>query len=225
MNSIELQMVSWKRINMDNSYQSTQQYYDSNADHYLERAQIANESSQIVQIEKFVSQLFGKRVLDAGCGGGRFIPEFLSRGIDLYAVDFSATTIQKLQPMYPKANLLAMNFMKLDFPDLYFDGIWACASVMHLKKKDLLLVLSEFKRTLKKRGSLFINLKEGIGEQLISEKNGQRLISFYTKEELKISLESAGFEITELKLVPDNELTGRKIVSKPNWIAVFARRL
>ena len=82
-----------------------------------------------------------------------------------------------------------MDLRKLDFKDKSFDGIWCCASFIHLPKKYAENVLKEFNRILKEPGILFLGLKEGTSEGLESSVNLSReevFISHYTQKNIKI---------------------------------------
>ncbi len=191
-------------------YEETKKNYNRGIDWHIQKSSSYNWKNQI---ERFVKGLKGKRVLDAGCGGGRDIAEFIKRGIEVDGIDYSRETIKKCKEQFPKATFYEGDMRKIDLPDNTYDGIWACASLLNLKKKDILLVLFKFKRILKSNGKLFISVKEGEGERMIKDRAGQRFFSFYSLRELKRLVEKAGFKVNYTEIVPDAELTGK--ISKP----------
>ena len=72
-----------------------------------------------------------------------------------------------------------MRFQDMDFRDA-FDGIWACASLLHVPKREIAEVLSRCIRALKLQGACYMSFKLGEGEV---RRNG-RLFNNYTEESL-----------------------------------------
>ena len=70
-----------------------------------------------------------------------------------------------------------MLFDQLDYVN-EFDGIWACASLLHVSRDDMVNVLCLVKRALKENGTLYLSYKYGTMQR---EKDG-RLFSDYTEE-------------------------------------------
>src|SRR3990170_4876613 len=84
--------------------------------------------------ELFLSKLPAHAaVLDAGCGPGRDSKYFCSAGHDITGIDLSSKFIQMARQAVPKATFTLMDLRKITFPDQSFDGIWACASLLHLE--------------------------------------------------------------------------------------------
>lgn len=106
----------------------------------------------------------------------------------------------------------------LDFPENTFDGIWVCASFLHIPKKDAKNTLVGFRRVLKSNELLYISVKQGLEEKFV-EKEGYRgrtkFFAFYTEEEFKNLLESCNFNI--LKIIIEKK--------KDTWINIFATKI
>jgi len=103
----------------------------------------------------------------------------------------------------------------LNFPENTFDGLWACASFLHIPKNQAKNTLLGFKRVLKSNGLLFMSLKQGFGEKLVREKEfkeNKRFFALYTEEEIKNLFESCNFKI--LKIIINKD--------KDDWVNVFA---
>jgi ubiquinone/menaquinone biosynthesis C-methylase UbiE len=114
---------------------------------------------------------------------------------------------------------------KMNLPENKYDGVWVCTSILNLKKKDLPLALSEFKRVLKSHGKLFISVKKGSGERIIPDKFGKRFFSFYSLNELKELVSKSGFKITYTEVVPDAELAVKDPKEpKPDLICLYAEK-
>src|ERR1019366_7277192 len=56
-------------------------------------------------------------------------------------------------------------FDALDF-DNEFDGIWACASLLHIARRDLNSVLARLTKALKPNGVLYLSFKRGDSERM-----------------------------------------------------------
>jgi hypothetical protein len=77
--------------------------------------------------------------------------------------------------------------------------------------------LEEF---LKSNVLLFISVKKGKNEGLISNKVGERFFSFYTKEELIKLVEKIRFKIRYVEIIPDNKLIRMKSKG-PDWMCLY----
>ncbi len=162
--------------------------------------QFANHTDVMIPqfyLNKFISYLDGKKILDVGCGPGRDVRYFLDEGMKPYGVDLSSGLLKEAKKR-GKGNYLQMNMMKLGFKDKSFDGIWSLSSVLHIKKKDASIAAKEFSRVLKKGGVLFLGLKEGQGEIMKESPTipgAKRFYAFYEMHEAEELLRENGFEI------------------------------
>ena len=75
------------------------------------------------------------RVLDAGCGSGRDAKAFADRGFTVDAFDASPE-LAKLASTLIGQPVEVMSFADFDRHQMY-DGIWACASLIHVPVIDL----------------------------------------------------------------------------------------
>ena len=72
----------------------------------------------------------GERVLDWGCGNGRFYEVF--KEIDYYGVDISEKMIGIAKTKYPKAKFQVVEPSSLPFPNNFFDKIFSFAVFHHI---------------------------------------------------------------------------------------------
>lgn len=146
-----------KQVTQEKTDMSTIDYYNDNADAFVERTFDIDFS---VNHEKFLRYLPSTAsILDFGCGSGRDTKRFLELGYQVDAMDGSA----KLCEFASEKTGIAvhqMMFQDLDAKNQY-DGIWACASVLHLNSDELIEVLNKVVVALKERGILYISLKYG----------------------------------------------------------------
>lgn len=204
---------------MDNKeYLSTENYYNNHAQSFIDNT--FNLSSQMSPIlEDFVNRLPKNAVvLDVGCGSGRDSLSFLEKGFHVVAIDNSTELARHASDKINHPVLVAdiLNISQMDWTNK-FDGVWAMASLLHLKKEDLPLALDNCIGALKDGGVFFASFK--VGNHTGFDDKG-RFFSFYQQEELKELLENTGlFDKIEFKLNEDN--LQRADVS---WISVFAHK-
>ena len=133
----------------------TIEYYNENVSKFV------NDTQDVVFCatqDLFLSYLNeGNSILDLGCGSGRDTKYFLSKGYKVDAMDGSME-ICKVASDYTGINVKCLLFNELDEIDKY-DGIWACASILHLDRDDLIDVFNRIARALKDNGILYTSFK------------------------------------------------------------------
>ena len=152
----------------------TLNYYNQNADSFIEGTVSVNFKE--VQ-DKFLQMLSGKKILDFGCGSGRDTMYFLKSGFDVTATDGSEE-LCKYASEYTGIQVKQMLFQDLDEVD-YYDGIWACSSILHLSKNELRIVMNKMSRALKAGGIIYTSFKYGNFE---GERNGRFFTDFTIDE-------------------------------------------
>lgn len=136
---------------------NTIHYYNRNAEQFAQGT-VGLDLSEI-QI-KFLEEIPEKGyILDFGCGSGRDSKIFLEKGYEVDAVDGSET-LCRLASEYTGIKVKKMMFQELKEVDKY-DGIWACASILHTEKIQLPLVLRKIFSALKTNGVLYTSFKYG----------------------------------------------------------------
>ena len=108
------------------------------------------------------------RILDFGCGSGRDTKYFLSKGYDVDAIDGSVE-LCKIASEYTGIAVKQMLFEELDTVEEY-DGIWACASILHVAKNQLPDIIQKIATATKKNGTVYLSFKYGDFEGV---KNGR----------------------------------------------------
>lgn len=97
--------------------------------------------------------------LDIGCGTGSCSWYLAKEGFSVFGVDGSKTAIQKAKQRFRKENLEGVfkttDFVKLNFPDDFFDAIIDVCAIQHNPVNHVPLILHEIKRVLKPGGKLF----------------------------------------------------------------------
>ena len=162
---------------------ATIQYYDENAHAFFENTSNAN----LISIQnRFLSHIkTGRKILDLGCGSGRDARYFLDRGYEVEAIDGSSEMCRLA------ATLLSQSVKQMLFQDLQdidrYDGIWACASILHMKKAELPDMFRKIDVALKKEGVFYTSFKHGTFEGM---RNG-RYFTDLDKPALELILKDA----------------------------------
>lgn len=170
-------------------------YYDENAQTFYESSINADMSETL---ERFLSYLpKGAHILDAGSGTGRDTKYFLEKGYHVTAFDASIEMV-KMSSAYTRQPTLHMAFETMHFEEK-FDGIWACASLLHVKRENLTSVLSQIRSLLNKDGVFYCSFKLGDSD---FSKNG-RDFTCLTPSQLERLLKDSFFEIKFLWVTSD----------------------
>ena len=145
---------------------NTVNYYDKNAKTFIE----GTVSVDFARVQELFLQLLPSEgvVLDFGCGSGRDTKYFLEHGYEVDAIDGSIE-LCKLASEYTGINVKHMLFQELTDEEKY-DGIWACASILHVKKAELPEILQKMYVATKKKGIIYVSFKYGDFE---GERNGR----------------------------------------------------
>lgn len=116
--------------------------------------------------ERFLAHVpAGGRLLDAGSGSGRDAAWFKSRHYQVEAFDASPAMVQATRD-YADVPTKLMRFEDFAWP-YKFDGIWACASLLHVPRAVLPEVLARLLAHLQPEGVLYCSVKRGVEERLV----------------------------------------------------------
>lgn len=147
---------------MSQHSESTIQYYEHHADEYVrETLDVDMQSLHTPFLELIPS---GGTILDAGCGSGRDSRAFKDRGFAVTAIDASKGMADRASQLLDQP-VAVVRLQDLSFTS-EFDGIWACASLLHVPRQELNDVVFRMIRALKPNGVCFFSFKEGDGERL-----------------------------------------------------------
>ncbi len=136
-------------------------YYNNNSIKYKELwLDDFNNNYNFEIPDMFLSYLkFNSKILDLGCGTGRDSKYFFTKGYDVTSIDGSSEMC-KIASDLLKKEVKQINFLDIDYKNV-FDGIFACASLLHLSSDDLLIVLKKISIALKENGILYTCFKYG----------------------------------------------------------------
>ncbi|HVC32336.1 MAG TPA: NUDIX domain-containing protein [Chloroflexota bacterium] len=196
--------------------------YDRVAGEYAARNFGMTRDDRSLRFAKAISQQAPPerfRVLDAGCGPGRDSKWFHERGFQVTGVDLSAGMLVEARRRAPGVDFHQADLRKLDFPAGSFDGVWCCASLLHVPRADVPGVLASF-RLLLDHGYLYLAVKAGQGEEVEERGYGPgnpRFFTYFTRHEIELSVERAGFEVREVWE------DGPTPNARNGWVAILAQ--
>ncbi len=170
-------------------------YYNQNANDFFENTVNIDMSFWRGKFTALVTA--GGRILDAGCGSGRDSKAFIKEGFSVVAFDASSEMCKKASQLLGQ-EVWQMRFDEMSF-DEEFDGVWACASLLHANKNELSDVLMKINQALKNNGVFYASFKYGNGVTLRGERN---FIDF-TEESIKPYLVKTGFELIDSGITTD----------------------
>ena len=191
----------------------TIEYYNENVSKFV------NDTQDVVFCatqDLFLSYLNeGNSILDLGCGSGRDTKYFLSKGYKVDAMDGSME-ICKVASDYTGINVKCLLFNELDEIDKY-DGIWACASILHLDRDDLIDVFHRIARALKDNGILYTSFKYSEFEGM---RNGRYFTDFTIESFNEFQTNIPEF-IIEKKWITRDVRAGRE---DEKWLNLIMRK-
>ena len=169
-------------------------------EHYNERAvefwEGTRDHDVKQNIEALLHHIRGEsplRILDFGCGPGRDLAAFHTLGHEAIGLEGSPP-LAAMARTHSGCEVWEQNFLALQLPCEYFDGIFANASLFHVPRQELPRVLSELHTTLKPDGVLFASNPRGNNEE---GWNRGRYGSYHDLESWRALLTAAAF--TELE--------------------------
>ncbi|WP_137287163.1 class I SAM-dependent methyltransferase [Halorussus salinisoli] len=150
------------------------------------------------------------RIADVGCGPGWESATFADSGHEVVGVDLTPAFLRAASDRAPDAEFARMDMRSLGFADDAFDGLWACASFLHVPREDAPATLGEFRRVVRPGGVVFLSVKAGDGEtEGDTYDDDRRQFTLYRADELRELADVAGFEV--------------ETVSDGDWVQLLGR--
>lgn len=215
----ELNEVNWAPadIPLVDKYKTlagTSEYYRTNAASYCEGTVDFDLLDIYLRFLDFVPE--NGHILDLGCGSGRDSRYFLNAGYVVTAMDASndiAIYAEKIigQPV------MVSRFQEMSFCD-EFDAIWACASLLHCPRSQIVDVLGRVTKSLKPNGVAYISFKWGENETI---DNSGRYFNNYTLESLHQLID----QIKSLTIIDEWVENKQLREIKQKWVNIVVRRI
>jgi 2-polyprenyl-3-methyl-5-hydroxy-6-metoxy-1,4-benzoquinol methylase len=156
-------------------------------------AQTGNVDMEAIY-QRFIPHIrTGGRILDAGCGVGRDVLAFASRGFDVVAIDASKEMVRLARERVGnRASVHLMSFQDVQWCN-EFDGIWTCASLLHVPAASFGDIARRLAAALRAGGTWYMSFKVGAGERVAG---GRRFVD-HDEETLRLSLEAIPVEMID----------------------------
>ena len=191
----------------------TLQYYNANAKSFTANTFFVDFSQ--IQQEFLTTLPSGAYILDFGCGSGRDIKYFLEQGYKVDAIDGSLE-LCKLASAHTGIKVRQMLFQELQEREKY-DGIWACASILHVAKNELPDILQRMYNALKPAGIIYASFKYGDFEGM---RNG-RYFSDFTEESFGKLVKGIYGLVIEKMWITGDVRDGRE---EEKWLNIILRK-
>jgi SAM-dependent methyltransferase len=193
----------------------TLRYYNEYADSFWEGTKDHDVNQNR---DALLEHIVGKppyRILDFGCGPGRDLKAFSDLGYEVIGLE-GAERFVEFARQHTGCEVWQQDFLRLQLPAEYFDGIFANAALFHVPSQESLRVLKQLWATLKPSGVLFSSNPRGNNEEGWS---GERYGVYYDLERWRELVTAAGFvEITHYYRPP-----GLPRTQQP-WLASLWRK-
>jgi SAM-dependent methyltransferase len=193
----------------------TLQHYDEGAEHFREGTRDHDVSQNIGTLLQYIEDGAPFRILDLGCGPGRDLKAFAELGHIAVGLEGAARFVEMARA-YSGCKVWQQDFLQLDLPDDYFEGVFANAALCQVPSQELPRVLRELRATLKPNGVLFSSNPRGHNEE---GWNRGRYGAFHDLETWRRYVLDAGF----LELTHYYRPAGLPREQQP-WLATAWRR-
>ena len=138
-------------------------YYEINAKRYAKETFPADMSEQYKRFLPLLREY--ARILDVGSGSGRDACYFQKKGYQVTALEPSKNLCREIRCREIRkvfSGEIVCSDIQSYQPDQRYDGIWACASFLHLQEKEVLSFFEKINLYLNEKGIVYLSGKNGI---------------------------------------------------------------
>jgi SAM-dependent methyltransferase len=193
----------------------TLDYYNQHAEEFWQGTHDHDVSQNLAALLQAIAAPPPFTILDFGCGPGRDLKTCAELGHTAVGLD-GAPRFAAMARAHSGCDVWQQDFLRLDLPENYFDGVFANAALFHVPSRELPRVLRELRATLKPGGVLFSSNPHGNNEEGWS---AGRYGAFHDIDSWRRYLTAAGFaELSHYYRPP-----GRPRAQQP-WLATLWRK-
>ena len=178
-----------KPRNLEEIADLTLEHYNQRAEAFWEGTREHDVSQNIAALLQHIAGKHFLTLLDFGCGPGRDLKVFAELGHIAIGLE-GAPRFAAMARFHSGCEVWLQDFLKLNLPESYFDGVFANATLFHVPGQELPRVLRELRACLKPRGVLFSSIPHGHNEE---GWNGGRYGVFHDPEAWRRYGSEAGF--------------------------------
>lgn len=189
------------------------EYYSKNAGEYFEHTVDIDMQECWNSFTGLLPE--GGSILDLGCGSGRDSAYFISCGFDVTAMDASEDMCD-LASIHIGQDVLQLSFAEIDFNEV-FDGIWACASLLHVPSDQIESILVKVIKSLKINGVLFMSFRYGDFE---GKRDGRHYTDYRTKKLKELISRHENMQLLEIEKCEDSRQN-----MDIDWIYAIVKRI
>ena len=187
-------------------------YYESNAERYAAETFSADMSEQYQRFLPLLKK--GAKILDVGSGSGRDACYFQKHGYQVTALEPSKNLCREIRKVFP-GEIVCSDIQNYRSTERY-DGIWACASLIHLQEEEILCFFKKIDMYLNDNGIVYASGKSGISTGEVED--GRFFLEFTEQLVEKILTVNKQLQLEQLWYTED--VSGRRGF---RWLNVVLR--
>jgi SAM-dependent methyltransferase len=167
--------------------------YNERAQQFYEHTRDHDVSQNVEALLRHINSQPPLCLLDFGCGPGRDLKTLTRLGHQAIGLD-GCENFCTLAREISNCEVWQQDFLQLDLPGLYFDGVFANATLFHIPAQELPRVLNELHTSLKPGGILLSSNPHGQNEEGWQR---QRYASLHDPQQWQDYMNNAGFLLLE----------------------------
>ena len=187
-------------------------YYESNAERYAAGTISADMSEQYQRFLPLLKK--GAKILDVGSGSGRDVCYFQKQGYQATALEPSKNLGREIRKVF-SGEIVCSDIQSYQTTERY-DGIWACASLIHLQEEEILCFFKKIDMYLNDNGIVYVSGKSGISTGEVED--GRFFLEFTEQLVEKILTVNKQLQLEQLWYTED--VSGRRGF---RWLNVVLR--
>lgn len=189
-------------------------YYNKNSKKYIDATSNVNMSFLYNKFENYLNSK--SKILDLGCGSGRDSLYFYNHHHTVTSIDGSSK-MSNFCKSYLKNDVIHSTFESFE-TDKSFDAIWACASLLHVKKENLKEIIEKYLGMLNNGGIFFMSFKNRNVDYI---KDG-RFFTCFNPKNIEVFLNSID-SIKVLEYIKTTDFRQDRETEK--WISVIVKKI